>query len=544
MKTRHEELESLLFDWEAGTLDELGIQRTRQILKSSQDARNHYADYQMMSVALKLEGDNGLMDESPRAAFIASRKKQPRFSFGSRMTLVAAALILLLTARVLYLEFPDQSSATVTTTINSARDKTSEATSSGIALLTRLVDVEWASNQSPLEIGDALEPGQLAIDSGYAQIEFFCGATVVLEGPAVLDLKTSTLARVLNGRLRAQVPPAARGFSLEVNDMKVVDLGTEFGLAVTPEGSDVQVFDGEVELHNGDNVQQLLTAGQGMLRSSSGEFSPSTTTPTDFIDIAALESRSSNQQAGRFKRWSDWSTKFRSDSRLIAYYAFDESGDWTRKLPNSMQPVNSELDGAIVGAQRVSGRWPDKSALEFKRPGDRVRLQIPGEYRSLSFACWIKIDSLDRWYNSLFLTDGYDKGEPHWQILDSGQLFFSVRVSAVDGGQEHRTVLSPPFWNPSLSGKWLHLATTFDVDTKSVSHYLNGQRIHKEIIPDHQLVSTTRFGKSTIGNWTSPQRPDEDFAIRNLNGRIDEFALFADALTENEIQQLYESGKP
>lgn len=544
MKTRHEELESLLFDWEAGTLDQLGIQRTRQILKSSQDARNHYAEYQMMSVALKLEGDNGLLDESPRAAFIASRKKQPRFSFGSRMTLVAAALILLLTARVLYLEFPDQSSATATTITNSARAKTSEATSSGIALLTRLVDVEWASNQSPLEIGDALEPGQLAIDSGYAQIEFFCGATVVLEGPAVLDLKTSTLARVLNGRLRAQVPPAARGFSLEVNDMKVVDLGTEFGLAVTPEGSDVQVFDGEVELHHGDNVQQLLTAGQGMLRSSSGEFSPSTTTPTDFIDIAALESRSSNQQAGRFKRWSDWSTKFRSDSRLIAYYAFDESGDWTRKLPNSMQPVNSELDGAIVGAQRVSGRWPDKSALEFKRPGDRVRLQIPGEYRSLSFACWIKIDSLDRWYNSLFLTDGYDKGEPHWQILDSGQLFFSVRVSAVDGGQEHRTVLSPPFWNPSLSGKWLHLATTFDVDTKSVSHYLNGQRIHKEIIPDHQLVSTTRFGKSTIGNWTSPQRPDEDFAIRNLNGRIDEFALFADALTEDEIQQLYESGKP
>lgn len=549
MKTLLEELESLLFDWEAGTLDESGIQRTRQILKSSQAARDYYAQNQMLSVALKLEGETGLLNDASPSMSAPTVKKQAGFPFSHRMLLVAAALILSLAARVLYLEFPDRSSANATAAMNTAatnaiRSETTEATSSGIALLTQLVDVKWAPDQSPLEIGDALEPGQLAIESGFAQVEFFCGATVVLEGPAILDLKTPTLARVINGRLRAQVPPAARGFSLEVNDIKVVDLGTEFGLTVTPEGSDVQVFDGEVELHHGDEVQQRLTAGQGMQRNLNGDFSPSTTTPADFVDIAALESRSSTQQAERFEHWSNWSTKFRADSRLITYYAFDESGDWTRKLPNSLQPSNSEFDGAIVGAQRVAGRWPGKSALEFKRPGDRVRVQIPGEYRSLSFTCWVKIDSLDRWYNSLFLTDGYNKGEPHWQILDSGQLFFSVRVSSEDGGPEHREVLSPPFWNPSLSGKWLHLATTYDVDAKLVSHYLNGRRIHKEIIPEDQLVSTTRFGRSTIGNWTSPQRPDEDFAIRNLNGSIDEFALFADVLSEQEIQQLYENGKP
>ena len=537
MNPIHEELESLLFDWEAGTLDEAGIQRLRQILKSSSQARTYYANYQMLSVALKLEGDSHLLDIPISDSNTNIKAVPKRFSFGSRMALVAAALILSLAGRVLYLEF----STVSTPTKNTVK---SEATSSGIALVTRLVDIKWAADQTPLEIGDALEPGRLAIDAGYAQVEFFCGATVVLEGPAVLDLKTSTLARVLNGRLTAQVPPAARGFSLEFDDMKVVDLGTEFGLAVTPEASNVQVFDGEVELHHRDQTQQLLTAGQGIQRNSNGHMTPSNTTPTDFVDIAALESRASSQQAGRFKRWNDWSTKLRADPRLITYYAFNGSEDWTRKLPNNLQPVNSELDGAIVGAQRVAGRWPNKSALEFKRPGDRVRVQIPGEYRSLTFACWVKIDSLDRWYNSLFLTDGYEQGEPHWQILDSGQLFFSVRVSAVDGGQKHRKVLSPPFWNPKLSGKWLHLATTFDVDSKQVCHYLNGQQIHEETIPDHQLVSTTRFGMSTIGNWTAPQRPDEDFAIRNLNGRMDEFALFSEALAADEIQQQYENGKP
>ena len=36
----------------------------------------------------------------------------------------------------------------------------------------------------------------------------------------------------------------------------------------------------------------------------------------------------------------------------------------------------------------------------------------------------------------------------------------------------------------------------------------------------------------------SPQK------IRNLNGRIDELVLFGEALSDNEVFDLYESGKP
>ena len=77
-----------------------------------------------------------------------------------------------------------------------------------------------------------------------------------------------------------------------------------------------------------------------------------------------------------------------------------------------------------------------------------------------------------------------------------------------------------------------------------MTHYLNAEVLHTESIPDNQLVRTTRFGRSTIGNWSSPQRPDAHFAIRNLNGRIDEFAILAAALTENEIKEIYTNGKP
>jgi hypothetical protein len=567
MNKNLEELESLLFDWEAGTLDDGGVQRVRAILRSDEEARTHFVRLQMISAALTLESDAGLglpaLDE-PNSSRSRKTLVDPATALEGPATLAtatsarastyrwifaaAALLICVLAGRIVYLEFASESGRSpelVGTDDGQSRDMSQEATSQGVALITRLVNVDWSDGQTPLEVGDALSPGRLAIQSGYAQIEFFCGATVILEGPAELALESATLTRVHSGRLRAQVPPAARGFSIEVGDMKVVDLGTEFGLSVSPEGTDVQVFDGEVELHQPSKEKRRLTAGQAMARNAEGSYEKTEVTPERFVDIAGLESRAEDQQHARFERWEKWSQQLRRDPRLIAYYAFDRDESWERKLNSSLEPTNSELDGAVVGARRVRGRWQSKGGLDFKRPGDRVRVQIPGEYSSLTFACWVKIDSLDRWYNSLFLTDNYNKGEPHWQILDSGQLFFSVRVKGDgDKGPEHREVLSPAFWTPSLSGKWLCLATTYDVDAKRVTHYLNGELLHRETIPEFQLVRTTRFGRATIGNWSSPQRPDAHFAIRNLNGSMDEFALFSAALTGEEIKEMYDNGKP
>ncbi|MGB0155443.1 MAG: hypothetical protein ACPGFB_15560 [Verrucomicrobiales bacterium] len=37
-------------------------------------------------------------------------------------------------------------------------------------------------------------------------------------------------------------------------------------------------------------------------------------------------------------------------------------------------------------------------------------------------SAWIKVESLDRWYSSIILTDGFEEGEPHWQITGEGKL--------------------------------------------------------------------------------------------------------------------------
>lgn len=569
-----EELESLLLQWELGIVTDEELERLREILRSDPLARRHYLHWQTITAALHAESESGLraasewdsteivldQEESTESNDSAGRLNRIRTisdetsgagesRYWRWFAAAAALLVCLLSARLLYVESNDSPmSANRIAASDTAPGEIPEATSSGVAFLAHLVDVQWADDQSPLSVGDALDPGRLAIESGFAQIEFFCGATVILEGPAEIELTSSTLASVKHGRLRAQVPPAARGFSLDVDEMRVVDLGTEFGLSVTDQGAEVQVFDGEVELERNDAAKKKLLAGQAVLHSK-GKYQDASVTPDQFLDIESLESRADGQRAARFRRWREWSDKTKRDDRMIAYYAFDGVDSWKRKLLATASSIDgmdvSELDGAIVGARRLPGRWIEKGALEFKRPADRVRVNLPGQYQAISLACWAKIDSLDRKFNSLFLTDGYDAGEPHWQILETGQMYFSVRPDDLASGKPRDfKALSPEFWVPSLSGKWIHLATTFDLASGEITHYLNGQMLSRHSVPAQQCPTSIQMGTSSIGNWASPTQLDSSFAIRNLNGSIDELAIYDAALTAQEVQEMYREGNP
>lgn len=571
-----DEFEHLIFDWEDGTLDATGIARLRDLLRTSPSVRKLYVERQMLGAMLKLEGDAGIAAPDVehvglKAATSSSAEQDTRGQFDSAedpadlpfmlhsreqigeatnpryasLLFVVAASVLVCVAltRWMLVESRLQSAGQRVPAANDVLPEKQEATSAGIAVMTRLVDVEWQESERQFTVGDAVSVGVVGLESGVAQIEFFCGATVILEGPARLVLESSTIARLKSGRLRAQVPPAARGFQIHADELRVVDLGTEFGVAVNDGEADVQVFDGEVELYQSNGEQRLVTAGNAITRAVGGVVEAAQLTPDEYLGLEALDERVRNQKQGRYQRWLGHSMELRKDPRVITYYSMEQDRYWNRKLASSVVPENRDLDGAIVGAKRVVGRWPEKSGVEFKRPGDRVRVNIPGQFGSLTFACWVKIDSLDRWYNSLFLTDSYQRGEPHWQILDTGQLFFSVRLGG-GPGKGHHKVLSPPFWDASLSGRWLHLATTYDVETKTTTHFLNGEKLSEERIPDQLFVQQTCIGKATIGNWSSPTRPEADFAIRNLNGSMDEFVLFRDALKPDEIRDLFIQGSP
>jgi hypothetical protein len=179
-------------------------------------------------------------------------------------------------------------------------------------------------------------------------------------------------------------------------------------------------------------------------------------------------------------------------------------------------------------------------------------------FEAFTFSCWAKIDSLEHRYNALFMADGYENGEPHWQIRDDGSLMFSVMV---DDTQEiehfseidqkmvkqaglHRVYTTEPFWDISKSGQWFHLAAVYDPASRRVNQYVNGEQIFGEEIIDKFHTFELRIGPAEIGNWGQPFRKTQWFAVRNLNGTIDELAIFNAALSADEIRHLHEQGKP
>lgn len=442
--------------------------------------------------------------------------------------------------------------------VASSNNRTSaspEPVLSGHATLRRAFGLTWSDGIAEYREGDVLPNGLIAFEEGVAEIDFFCGATLIVEGPASLEVESDWSVRVLEGGLRTSVPPAARGFVVKAADSEIIDLGTEFAVHVAADSAHVEVLDGEVELRGGTHHGQHLVTGES--RSLKGR-DPAPENIGGVRTVDELLRRRDDDEAERFAEWQTFAGDLAQDNRLIAYYPIGLSSNG--RVVSNASTTGLERDGHIIGpVQHVPGRFGAVSTgLEFERPGARVRTRIDGEFQAFTFACWVRIDSLEHRYNALFMGDGYENGEPHWQIRDDGRLMFSVMV---DDSQEirhfssleqrvvtdaglHRVYITEPFWDMSKAGQWFHLAAVYDPQARLVTQYVNGEEIGREEIVDKFHTSTLRIGPAEIGNWGQPFRKSPEFAVRNLNGTIDELAIFGEALGAAEIVSLYNEGKP
>ncbi|MEM6366293.1 MAG: LamG-like jellyroll fold domain-containing protein, partial [Planctomycetota bacterium] len=402
--------------------------------------------------------------------------------------------------------------------------------------------------------GELLPTGPLHLLSGKIHLELFSGVRMVLAGQSQFSVDSPMQVTIDSGIARAEVPEPARGFRIKTGSGDIVDLGTEFSVAVDDSGADVHVIEGEVELHadsGGDSARQPVTIAAGTSRrlaaktgvTSSELVQPTTIGPEEF------QRRRDGRKQERLSRWLAADHILRQTPGLIGHYhlGFDSSGG--KQIENLVRrSSDAASDGRIVAANASTDRWGrGDAALDFGRVGSRVRIQVPGEHRGLTLMAWVKIHSLDRWYNSLFLTDGHEDGEPHWQWMNDGRIFFSIKVPgrtpSRDGIQP--VYYTPPIWTPSLSGRWVMLAVTYDIENRLVTHYLDGQAIDRDEIKQEDIVDAIRIGSASVGNWSQPlYRGDAEFVLRNLNGSMDQFSIASRPLTEDEILSFFEAGNP
>ncbi|MCR9294973.1 MAG: FecR domain-containing protein [bacterium] len=416
----------------------------------------------------------------------------------------------------------------------------------GFGLLRGQSEAVWA--QGTLREGDLLPEGSLQLKAGQAHIELFSGVQLMVQGEAEFSVDSPMQVTVIKGRLRAQVPEPAQGFQIRTSAGDIVDLGTEFSIDAAEQDARVQVVDGEVEIRPHGSPRRRLTSGNVVRVASSGTVAEERE-DLNLISPDQFQSMLEAQVQRHLESWQQAVADLRDDARLLAFYRMKPEQERSRVAKNLAAASSwAASDGAIVAAVPATDRWGrNGAALDFSRLGSRLRMTVPGEHRGISMLCWVKINSLDRWYNSLFLTDGHEDHEPHWQIMDDGRIFFSVKQpkDSAKASQQQHVYYSPSIWSSDLSGRWIMLAITYDVDQQRVTHFLDGQPISREAISDRALVENIRMGAASLGNWSEPMyRTDAEFVVRNLNGSIDEFAIFSGALSPQEIERLYRIGTP
>ena len=408
-----------------------------------------------------------------------------------------------------------------------------EATTASVAVLMRGVNLEWETGTTAPVAGSPLSPGWLRLKSGLAQIEFYQGARVLIEGPAALQLVSSGEAYCTSGKLSAHVPPQAKGFRINTPKGAIVDLGTEFGLDLNDASAEVHVFKGEVELHRPASPMQSLKEGQAAAFAAPTMLAANAAA---FASLNDLVERTAVSQRTQFQRWQAAGTAWNNDPALRLRFDFQDD-DESRSLQNLARQGAGVPDGSIVGGAWTEGRWPGKHALEFRNVSDRVRLSLPNDVDALTLATWVRVNGLDRAFNSLFMCEGWGGGKIHWQITREGKV--RLGVSSRDS-RPHNDYDSPALFTPERFGRWMHLAVVYDPVAKEVRHYANGDLLAtlpvKAVFPLH-------LSMAELGNWND--RPGKDrVAIRHLSGAMDEFELYTRVLGDAEIAAQYQAGSP
>ncbi len=411
----------------------------------------------------------------------------------------------------------------------------------GIAVLTRSIDAEWRGQG--WHPGDAVAPGRLMLERGTAELEFYSGAAVILAAPAELELVSEDRVHLREGKLRAEVPPQARGFTVVTPEIKLVDLGTSFGIEVE-EGrrTGIHVFDGEVELYRADGVTaetkaESLSAGDAREFGADGGSRRIDADEGRFLSRSDFDRMAVERREQRFRQWREFSAGLSQEPEVIVSYPFQTDSLSARTLRNESPHGAGWGDGSIIGATWTSGRWPGKTALDFKRPSDRVRIQIPGNRDSLTLIAWIRIDGFDNKHSSLLLSDGWARpGAMHWQIRSDSTIGFSVSRGR---GAGKRDFVAPFVMTPVDFGRWTQVALVYDSGSREVTHYRDG------IVSGRSSADSwipLEIGAAEIGNWTPPNRRKRE--VRNFNGRIDELVIFGEALASDEIRAHFEVGRP
>ena len=341
-----------------------------------------------------------------------------------------------------------------------------------IAEIANSFDAQLQSDDQPVASGAQLRPGRLLLERGVAQVKFTSQVTMVVEGPAELELMTADRAKLLRGRVVVRVPQEALGFTLHSDAAAFVDLGTEFGVEVLEPGrANVHVIDGEVAFVPRDGVNPSKTLRRG--------FANEVTVDGDVQDVPYDE-----QKFVRRVPNSAYELAILK-SRPLAYWRLDDVAPDAELLSEGKLGLEALVRSGVGAADnRLQSGVQDGPARAARFIKQHEGVDVPphaalGVVANCTYEAWVR-PAAGSGPQRIFSTfDRPQSGmaigvvDTPWYKLPEDELRFHLTLY---GKYDCMSTV------PLTPNKWVHLAATVDAEG-TPTLYVDGQEVDRRFRP-------------------------------------------------------------
>ena len=403
-----------------------------------------------------------------------------------------------------------------------------------LASRTAVATVVNADGSRTLQEGARFSKGDtLKIDKGLVELDLDGRGRMIVEGPSEITWTDPLGSKLESGRVFLKINERGHGYRLATPQGSVVDLGTEFGVAIDPITREVEthVILGEVEARPGKAAAPVRLKKNEALRFSTAR-SEKIEANADAFYRSLPPPRNSDMT---MVHWS-----MDADENSIVHprtHKIDQDSTILR-LENNPEPV----EGPFGSAFHFNGR---RAYAESDYPG------IGGNHpRTVAF--WVKVPAdwkpnerfaMISW--GRFLKSGTGKV---WQVAINhmaeqgpvGRLWLDAHGTKTFG--------TKTFGSTDMrDGKWHHVAVVLypagkESSQQQVTIYVDGEiesLTSRSIGPINTDINKDRFGvrlaSDNRGYGGGP---------RLFRGALDEVYIFDNVLSHSEIRTLMERNEP
>lgn len=412
----------------------------------------------------------------------------------------------------------------------------------GLVMVVKLEGVEWEDDGQPHPSERDLVPasGRLRFRSGRATLAMLTGVGLVVEGPADLEFVSSDKVLCHRGRLRARVPRGAEGFVVSGPGSAMLDLGTEFGMNVSPDGrTRGKVFEGRVEAAELNEAGTFRRSRMLKGRSPSFEIDPRAgfierdPGPEDFLSP-------SNPPAPPLVLAAGYRDAV-LESRPWGYWRFESLDGGT--TPNE---VAGRPPLRIHGEIGLSAPAGDNRSAVFERHEGAVQylaldeLVEPASHPGFAVELWCLPEGISH-AALMSMTAPRDSGShqflleltsrERWTLHQPASVRFLHRAPPRTEGGDN--LYSDGLYAPY---RWCHVVGQMNGDRMEL--FMDGEPTPPLSVAPDMPIRASQF---LLGRLTTVPRSTDTWS-RPFVGRLDEVALYHHPLTVEEVRRHYRLG--